>query len=239
MQFLKNLFFAVVMLSVALACESNSQISKNVEMKTQMDSVSYAIGANIGNSFRMDSLDLDLDLVLAGMSDKMTSENAKLTEEELAAVLERFQQTMQEKKQQQFMGVSEENTRKGKEFLSKNRAEEGVKETASGLQYKVIKQGTGRTPKETETVKVHYHGTLINGKVFDSSKERGEPIEFPLNRVIRGWTEGLQLMQEGSIYMLYIPSELAYGARGQGTAIGPNETLIFEVELLEIKPTQE
>lgn len=123
---------------------------------------------------------------------------------------------------------------KGKKFLAENATKEGVTSTASGLQYKVLTQGEGKTPKATDTVVVHYRGTLINGIEFDSSYERREPAEFPLNRVIKGWTEGVQLMQEGSKYEFYIPSNLAYGTRGAGPDIGPDETLIFEVELLKV-----
>lgn len=125
---------------------------------------------------------------------------------------------------------------KGTQFLAQNASQEGVKTTPSGLQYKVVKEGTGKSPKATDTVKVHYRGTLLDGTEFDSSYKRGEPIEFPLNRVIPGWTEGVQLMKEGGKSILYIPSQLAYGPRGTpGGPIGPNETLIFEIELLEVK----
>ncbi len=124
---------------------------------------------------------------------------------------------------------------KGQQFLQENAKKDGVKTTASGLQYEVLTEGTGKTPKATDTVLVHYKGTLLNGTEFDSSYKRGEPIEFPLNQVIRGWTEGVQLMKEGSKYRFYIPSNLAYGPRGAGGVIGPDETLIFDVELLKVR----
>jgi len=133
------------------------------------------------------------------------------------------------------MSNAESALEKGKAFLKENATKEGVKTTASGLQYKITKEGTGKNPKATDTVVVHYKGTLINGKEFDSSYKRGEPAEFPLNRVIKGWTEGLMYLTEGGKATLYIPSELAYGSRGAGADIGPDETLIFEVELLKIK----
>lgn len=124
---------------------------------------------------------------------------------------------------------------KGQQFLQENAKKDGVKTTASGLQYEVLTEGSGKTPKATDTVLVHYKGTLLNGTEFDSSYKRGEPIEFPLNQVIRGWTEGVQLMKEGSKYRFYIPSNLAYGPRGAGGVIGPDETLIFDVELLKVR----
>src|ERR1700753_3564808 len=126
-------------------------------------------------------------------------------------------------------------TEKGEAFLKENASKEGVKTTASGLQYKIVKEGAGKSPKATDTVLVHYRGTLLNGTEFDSSYKRNEPISFPLNRVIPGWTEGVQLMQEGAKYRFFIPSDLAYGPRGAGADIGPNETLIFEVELLKVR----
>lgn len=238
MRFFKNISLIALTLTLALSCESNSQSSKDLAIETQMDSVSYSIGANIGRSFRADSLDLNPKLVLQGMMDKMKDSTTLLTDEQMAQVMTNFQQFMQEKKQKDFLAKSQANTAKGQEFLDKNKSAEGVQVTESGLQYKVLKEGTGKSPNAKDTVKVHYHGTLLNGTVFDSSVERGEPIEFPLNRVIPGWTEGLQLMKEGGKSILYIPSELAYGARGQGETIGPNQTLIFEVELLEVKPAQ-
>jgi FKBP-type peptidyl-prolyl cis-trans isomerase FklB len=127
------------------------------------------------------------------------------------------------------------NKAEGEKFLADNKKKEGIKTTASGLQYKVIKDGTGKTPKATDTVSTHYRGTLISGKEFDSSYKRGEPAEFPVNGVIKGWTEALQLMKEGAKWQLFIPSELAYGERGAGQDIGPNSTLIFDIELLSVK----
>ena len=236
MRFFKNIFLIALTLTLALSCESNSQSSKDLTIETQMDSVSYSIGANIGRSFKADNLDLNPQLVLQGMIDKMKDSTTILTDEQMSQVMASFQQLMQEKKQKDFLAKSQANTAKGQEFLDKNKSAEGVQVTESGLQHKVLKEGTGKSPNAKDTVKVHYHGTLLDGTVFDSSVERGEPIEFPLNRVIPGWTEGLQLMKEGGKSILYIPSELAYGARGQGETIGPNETLIFEVELLEVKP---
>jgi FKBP-type peptidyl-prolyl cis-trans isomerase FklB len=153
-------------------------------------------------------------------------------------VMQDFQKKMMAKQ----MAAREEglgkNKAEGEKFLADNKKKEGIKTTASGLQYKVITAGTGKTPKATDTVKTHYRGTLINGTEFDSSYKRGEPAEFPVNGVIKGWTEALQLMKEGAKWQLFIPSELAYGERGAGRDIGPNSTLIFDIELISVKAGQ-
>ncbi len=188
--------------------------------------VAYFFGTNVGEHLRdnvgLDSL--DYDTFLAGLKDVLEGNDLKLTEEEMRDAVTKYRENAAEK----AVG-------KGKEFLAENAKREGVKVTASGLQYEVIKAAEGAKPAATDTVSVHYRGTLISGKEFDSSYGRGEPTEFPVNRVIPGWTEALQLMSVGSKYKLFIPSELAYGPDGAGRDIGPNETLIFEVELLDIK----
>jgi FKBP-type peptidyl-prolyl cis-trans isomerase len=162
------------------------------------------------------------------------SGTAKLTDQQFQACMENLQQEAMQKMEAEKAASGSVNKARGEKFLAENKSKDGVKTTASGLQYKVIKEGTGKKPAKENTVKVHYTGTTIDGKVFDSSVERGEPIEFPLAGVIAGWTEGVQLMSVGSKYTLYIPSNLAYGEQGAGQAIGPNETLIFDVELLDI-----
>jgi len=193
---------------------------------------SYALGANIGEgvagNFEKLGLKIDKEIFLKGLSDAMDKKN-KLTPEQMTAAFQALDAEVTAM-QDSLKGLE-------KAFLVKNKTNAGVIETESGLQYKVITMGTGAKPKATDEVKVHYHGTTIDGKVFDSSVERGEPITFPLNQVIPGWTEGVQLMPVGSKFIFYIPSELAYGEQGAGNgSIKSGATLIFEVELLEIMP---
>ncbi len=228
----------VVLLIAGLTLTATAQqpaTSPNANFKTFEDSVAYAIGVNIGNNLLKDGLLLNLDLLKAGINDAYANKSI-LTPEQLQDVFQKFSRIMQEKQQAQLAAQGKANEEKGKKFLATNKAKPGVKVTASGLQYEVIKEGTGAKPTATDKVKVHYTGTLIDGTKFDSSVDRGEPITFPLNGVIKGWTEGLQLMTVGSKYRFYIPSELAYGEHGSGGGqIGPNETLIFDVELISIE----
>lgn len=190
--------------------------------------VGYALGCLIGKNVSAQGLKPDVEAMVAALKDTMAGKPAKYTDQQLQQIMQSHQMTAAK-------AASGKNTEEGKAFLEKNGKREGVKTTASGLQYEVLKPGTGAKPAATDTVKVHYHGTLIDGSVFDSSVDRGEPISFPLNGVIKGWTEGVQLMPVGSKYKFVIPSELAYGDRGAGGKIGPNATLIFEVELLAIE----
>ncbi len=221
--------------------ETKKEVKANdaVVLKTENDSVSYAIGQNI--CMQLKSLNLNMELISRSILDG-AADNSCLNQEKIMAVLTKFQTKMQEQQaaaQKQQEEVKKEaaakNKAEGEKFLAENKTKEGVKVTASGLQYKVLKLGTGTvSPKDTSTVKVHYVGTLLDGKEFDSSVKRGQPAEFPLNQVIKGWTEGVQLMHVGDKYQFFIPSDLAYGDNGAGQIIGPGSTLIFEVELLEI-----
>lgn len=200
-----------------------------VELNSKQKS-SYAIGANIGRSFKQQGLEIDTEQFLKGIKDAGTGTLA-FTDAELQEAMMNLQKEMQAAQ----MAKGEKAKGEGEAFLAANKSKEGVKTTASGLQYKVVKEGTGAKPKATDTVVAHYRGTLIDGTEFDSSYKKGEPIEFPLNGVIKGWTEGLQLMPVGSKYQLFIPSDLGYGPQGAGGAIPPNATLIFDVELVGIK----
>lgn len=202
---------------------------KSQEM-TQEQKVSYALGANIGENFKTTGIELIYDTFLQGVQDGMNGAN-KLSQNEMQAIFNQLNEELQKRQQAEV----EVEKAKGRAFLAENGKKEGVITTSSGLQYKVITMGTGAKPTATDKVRVHYHGTTLDGEVFDSSVQRGETIAFPLNQVIKGWTEGLQLMPIGSKFIFYIPSDLAYGDRGAGPSIKPGATLIFEVELFEIE----
>ena len=204
-------------------------------LKTQKDKVSYGIGMNIGKSLKKDAIDVDADLLVKGIKDSLSGEKTLLTEEEYRATLTALQKDMMEKQAEAAKALAEKNKKEGEAFLAENGKKEGVVTLPSGLQYKVIKSGTGKTPKPGDTVETHYRGTLIDGTEFDSSYTRGQTATFPVNGVIPGWTEALQKMKEGDKWQLFVPSNLAYGERGAGRDIGPNATLIFEVELIAVK----
>lgn len=221
----------------ALSIASIGLAQDKTGLKDQKDKASYSIGHDIGSTFKKQNVDLNPDAILAGMKDAMAGKDA-LSKDERDKVLEAFTKEMTEKQAALSKETAEKNAAAGEKFLAENKKKEGVKVTASGMQYKVLKEGTGPTPKETDTVVTNYKGTLIDGTEFDSSYKRGEPASFPVNRVIKGWTEALQMMKTGSKYQLFIPASLAYGERGAGRDIGPNSTLIFEVELLSIKPPE-
>ncbi len=198
---------------------------------------SYGIGMNIGRGMRADGMQIQIDAFIQGLRDGLEGAAPKYPEEQVRTALETLRQQMQAKQEQQAAVAGDKNKREGEAFLANNKNVPGVKATASGLQYQVLQSGTGATPKATDTVRVHYHGTLLDGKVFDSSVKRGEPAEFPVDGVIPGWTEALQLMKVGDKWRLFIPPDLAYGARGAGNVIGPHAVLVFEVELLNVKPS--
>lgn len=205
-----------------------------MELKTNKDKISYIIGEDIGASLFREGYDLEIEVMIEALRKAANGEVQNLlSEEEKNSIMAVWQQEMQIKKQAQMQQEGLKAREEGKLFLTAKRNQEGVKETASGLQYKVVLEGNGARPKSTDTVNVHYHGTLINGSVFDSSVQRGEPISFPLNQVIQGWTEGLQLMTVGSKYTFFIPADLAYGDSPVGT-IPAGSTLVFDVELLGI-----
>jgi FKBP-type peptidyl-prolyl cis-trans isomerase len=213
----------------------NKKTDKKTELKTKMDSVSYVIGTNIGRNLKTDtSVKFNTEAISAGINDAVNGKDSLVFKEvDKQKILMSFQQEMMQKEKEKATKASEPNKKRGAEFLAENRKKEGVFETKSGLQYKVIKEGKGKIPTESDMVTVNYEGRLIDGNVFDSSYKRGEPATFGLNGVIKGWIEGLQLMKEGSVYELYIPSDLAYGDTGNQVIPG-GSTLIFKVELLKI-----
>ena len=217
--------------------------SENIPgLPTEKDKISYAIGMNIGTGMHKDNLDVDPDMLLRGLKDAMSGGKTLMTEDQARAAITELRTQMMAKMQAKQQQESEENKKKGDAFLAANKTKPGVVALPSGLQYKILTAGTGPKPTATDSVKCNYKGTLINGTEFDASEKHGGPATFPVSGVIKGWTEALQLMPVGSKWELYVPADLAYGARGAGGDIGPNETLIFQVELLGIeqpKPASE
>lgn len=235
------LLFAASVLYFNSCAIGSDHAQKNIitmpDLKAEKDSMSYALGMNIGNSIRKDTIVKNKNLVKLGMIAGIDNDTTMMNEERVQELLIKFNEYLAAEQKKQTEILKEKNLKEGREFLAKNKLKAGVKETASGLQYEVLKEGTGKQPTADNVVVVHYHGTLLNGDVFDSSISRGKPAEFALNRVIKGWTEGVQLMKEGAKYKFYIPSDLAYGDRAM-QGIGPNSLLIFEVELLEVKDSK-
>jgi len=196
--------------------------------KTQKQKVSYTIGLDIGKNMKRQKLDVDIPQLARGIQDGISDAKPVLSDSEMQEVMTVFQKEV-------LARMAEKNKKDGEAFLAENKNKPGVKTLPSGLQYKVLTEGSGKTPKATDTVVTHYRGALIDGKEFDSSYKRGEPATFPVNRVIPAWVEALQLMKEGAKWQLFVPSNLGYGERGAGQDIGPNATLIFDVELIKVK----
>ena len=216
------------------AAENTAPVAAKPLFANNNDTISYIIGADIAHSFAKNSLDLNRDLVFKGFMDAQAKTDTLFTEEEIGAIMMAWQQEMSAKKAAQSEIELAKNKKIGEDYLAANSLNAGVIKLPSGLQYKVIKEGSGESPDDNDVVTVHYTGTLVDGTVFDSSRERGEPIEFPVNGVIAGWTEALKLMKPGSQFMLYIPANLAYGDKKTGP-IPEGSTLIFDVELLKIE----
>ena len=206
-----------------------------VALKTQKEKFSYALGMNLGMSLKKQSVEVDPVILSQGLKAALAGGKALLTPEEAQATLMEVQNDLRKKQQEKMQVVGEANKKEGAAFLASNKTKEGVVTLPSGMQYKILKEGTGPKPAATDSVVCNYRGTLINGTEFDSSYKRGQPATFPVVGVIKGWTEALQLMPVGSKWQLFIPSELAYAERGAGGDIGPNATLIFEVELMSIQ----
>jgi FKBP-type peptidyl-prolyl cis-trans isomerase FklB len=229
---MKNLVIGIVLAILAAPVFAQDRPA----LKDTKDKVSYSIGLDIGTTFKKQKMELNSDVLAAGVKDGLSGGKPLMSPDEVRQVMVQFSKDMREKAATVNKDAAEKNSKEGEKFLAENKGKPGVKTTASGLQYVVEKEGSGTPPKETDTAVVNYRGTLIDGTEFDSSYKRGEPATFPVNRVIKGWTEALQLMKPGAKYKLFIPSNLAYGAGGAGQDIGPNSTLIFEVELLSVKP---
>ena len=204
-------------------------------MKVDLDKVSYILGQSVGGDFRRKGLEINPQIFTESFLAAFKGEEPKMRVSEMQHIMQNFQRAMQDKQEAEKMEAGKKNIEAGEAFLKENGEKEGVITTKSGLQYKVITQGTGKKPVATDTVETHYEGKALDGNIFDSSYKRGQTTTFPLNGVIKGWTEALQLMAEGSKYELYIPSELAYGPTGSGGTIEPYSTLIFTVELIAVK----
>jgi FKBP-type peptidyl-prolyl cis-trans isomerase len=221
---------AIALTEAAPAVPSAATITPEMSEKG-----SYAFGVEMGQQLNQNfPPEINREAFLRGVTEALAGKTPTLPEEEMQTIRQEFMQALQAGQAAKAEGAKAENLAKGEKFLAENKTREGVKTTESGLQYEVITEGTGAKPTATDTVTVHYEGTLLNGEVFDSSIKRNSPASFPLSGVIPGWTEGLQLMSVGSKYKFFIPSNLAYGENGSGGSIGPNETLTFEVELLKI-----
>ena len=239
---LTNILAATVVGLSVVSC-SNGQFKQKSSLATEVDSVSYALGLDMANKIKENFDDMDQGLFVQGFKNGMDSTNLLIESKDINNILRTF---FQKKQQERMKEMQEEQAKKaevefgdnkkaGEEFLAENKTKDGVQTTESGLQYIVLKEGEGEAPTASSRVKVHYHGTLTDGTVFDSSVERGEPSEFGVGQVIKGWTEGLQLMKPGAKYKFFIPQELAYGAQQRGQHIKPFSALVFEVELLEVE----
>jgi len=218
--------FVTVLGIVLLAGQLGAQ-----DLKSQKEKISYIIGMDIGKNLKNQSVDIDQAAFAKGIKDALSGGKSSLTDEEIRQTMAAFQKEMAAKAQ----ALGEKNKKEGEAFLAENKKKKGVITLPSGLQYKIITAGKGKNPKATDTVTVQYRGTLIDGTEFDSSYRRGQPATFSVNGVIAGWTEALSLMQEGAKWQIFVPSNLAYGEKGAGGQIGPNTTLIFEIELVSIQ----
>jgi len=218
----------------AMFAGASALAADSADLKDPKQKLSYSIGTEVGAGLKKQGIDVDPKAFAAGLADALAGK-LQLSDAEIKDVLTTARTQLMAKQQAKQQADAAANAKASEAFLAANGKKEGVKTTASGLEYKVLKSGTGKTPTLKDTVKVHYQGTLIDGTVFDSSIQRGEPVVFPLDGVIPGWTEALQLMKEGDKFQLFIPPKLAYGAAGAGDKIGPNAVLIFEVELIDIE----
>ena len=214
--------------------DNGAQSAQSGDFKNDQTKRSYALGMDIGNSLKQLPIPLDMQTLTQGVRDVVSGNKTRLTQKQLDSIMQGVVSDMQTAKKKQLQEASSQNLQAGQKFLAQNKKKDGVKTLDDGLQYKVVQPGSGPMPDANDSVTVNYTGTLIDGTVFDSSEKRGKPVTFPVNAVIPGWTEALQMMKQGAEYKLFIPPDLAYGNRGAGAKIGPNATLIFDVKLLKI-----
>ena len=220
-----------ILLLLATGCIA---AEKKTELKDLKDRVSYSIGMNIGHDFKMQHLEINPEMVARGIRDQMCAAKMLMTQQDVKATLAEFQKQLKAKHEASMKELAAKNKKQGEAFLAKNAKKKGVVTLPDGLQYEIVKKGTGPSPSKEDTVTVNYRGSLVDGTEFDSSYKRGQPATFPVAGVIPGWTEALPLMKEGAKWRLFIPSSLAYGERGAGNVIGPNAVLVFDVELLKV-----
>lgn len=234
---MKKTLLALTMTGLIAGCSTPPEAPADPKLDSNDQKVSYGMGLVLGERMGNDLPNLQMDQFLQGIQHGHDGDDdtKRMSREEIQQAMMEYQKSLQEEQNKQVEEMSQKNMDAGKAFLAENSERDGVQTTESGLQFEVLEKGNGEQPSATDTVKVHYTGELLSGEVFDSSRERGQPVTFALNQVIPGWTEGLQLMSEGARYKLYIPSDLAYGPGGN-RSIGPNETLVFDVELLSINP---
>jgi len=225
----------IKLVAVALGLVMSTAINAGDALKSDLDKLSYSIGTDLGKNFKSQGIEVNPAVLADGIKDGMSGATLKLTDDQMKDVLTKFQKDLMEKRTAEFNKKAEENKVKGEAFLAKNKSKEGVVTLPSGLQYKIVKNGTGAKPSKDDNVTVEYKGTLMSGEVFDSTEKTGKPATFKLSQVIPGWTEALQLMPVGSTWEIYVPSNLAYGQRSVGGPIGPNETLIFNIHLISAK----
>ncbi|HEY3699077.1 MAG TPA: FKBP-type peptidyl-prolyl cis-trans isomerase [Spongiibacteraceae bacterium] len=228
-----KLILCAAIATALIGCQPKVE-KKELKLQTDEQKVSYGIGLMEGKRFKQD-FNVDIDAFTAGLKASISGDKALMTEDEIKTTIQTFGQKLMAKREEEQKAQGEKNKTASAAFMTENGKKEGIKTAASGLQYKIVTEGKGAKPKADDTVEVNYKGTLIDGTEFDSSYKRGQPVTFPVNGVIPGWTEALQLMPVGSKFELFIPSDLAYGPGGTGGVIGPNQALIFEVELLDIK----
>ena len=215
---------------------STTKAAAPLTLQTPKDKLSYSIGMNIGKSLKRDNVDVDPAVLLRAIKDVLGGGKLLLTDQEAQSTLTNLQADLRKKQEQEMQQLAETNKKAGDAFLAANKTKDGIVALPSGLQYKILQDGTGPKPTATDTVTVNYRGTLLDGTEFDSSYKRGQPASFPVGGIIKGWTEALQMMAVGSKWQLFIPADLAYGSRQASSTIGPNSTLVFEVELLSIQP---
>jgi FKBP-type peptidyl-prolyl cis-trans isomerase FklB len=227
-------YFLITLLSVAFL-SSVCYADEKLDLKDQKDKESYSLGYQFGQNLKSQGVEINLDIYTSGTRDALGGKDSLMSQEEIRATIEELQKRVMAARQKELKEKAEKNLSESKAFLEENKKKEGIKTLPSGLQYKILVEGSGKTPKSTDTITVHYRGTLINGSEFDSSYKKGQPSTFQVKSVIRGWSEALQLMKGGSRWQLFIPPELAYGESAGGGQIPPNSTLIFEVELISVK----